>query len=319
MTLEQKVSWKCTLCIQRSLGHLEDSAMHHRGDKAMNMSPQNNQDAQVLLSSERVSKTTPQNESLEFTDLKSLMLTIRKFHKDMRQELGVLNATLKKLSKRMDTCEARLDQFCNRTGHSPRLSPRRSPGRSVKQHKDYEKIVQQLKNDLNEREQELLANDIEITGIQEEAGEKLDQIVVSLINKLGVELHAEDMVSAARIGSPNRQRPRPIIVRLSRRSLRDQCLKEARVRRDITTNGTGIPGPPRRFHVKERLTRVNRQLYLLARDMANHHKWKYVWTNKGKIYVRKSSGPDALTYRIRMESDIHKAFRHSTVGTNCQQ
>lgn len=110
-----------------------------------------------------------------------------------------------------------------------------------------------------------------------------------------------------------KQRPRPIVVRLARRALRDQLLKAARVRRGATTEGTDLPGPARKFYMNERLTRTNRLLFRRARELGDHHRWRFIWTRDGKIYARQHSGRDALRHRIRTEADLNRVFTRNNV------
>lgn len=57
-------------------------------------------------------------------------------------------------------------------------------------------------------------------------------------------------------GLPRKDRPRPIIVRLARRSVREELLKSVKVRRGTTTDGLGLPiHVPQKMHINERLTR----------------------------------------------------------------
>ncbi|CAG5037141.1 unnamed protein product [Parnassius apollo] len=51
-----------------------------------------------------------------------------------------------------------------------------------------ESTVNQLQADLNDRDQELLANDVELSGIPEESGENPTHLVLSVVTKLGVHL-----------------------------------------------------------------------------------------------------------------------------------
>ncbi|KAL4702898.1 hypothetical protein ACJJTC_016342 [Scirpophaga incertulas] len=125
---------------------------------------------------------------------------------------------------------------------------------------------------------ELLQNDVEITGVEEQKSEGLSHVVFTLANKLGEKLEQQDVVSAVRIGrmesgGETAGRPRPIVVRLVRRVVRDDLLRAARVRRGATTEGTGVPGAPRRFCINERLTRSNRLLFRRAREAGNRLKW----------------------------------------------
>lgn len=101
-------------------------------------------------------------------------------------------------------------------------------------------------------------------------------------------------------------RPRPLVVRLARRSLRDQLLTAARVRRGATTADMGMVSGAKRFYVNERLTRHNRHLFYRARAEGARAQWKYVWTKGGSIYARKEHG--APRYRLRCEDDLKKYF-----------
>ncbi|XP_050681186.1 uncharacterized protein LOC126976728 [Leptidea sinapis] len=172
--------------------------------------------------------------------------------------------------------------------------------------------VERLKFDLNDREQELLLTDVEITGLSEANGENPMHLVCLVSKKLGVELEERDIVSAVRVG-PKRGmtegaapvKPRPLAVRLSRRAQRDNMLRAARVRRGVNTEGFELPGPTDRFYVNKRLTKTNRQLFYDTRQ-AGTKGWKYVWTRDGRIYARKKNDTEAR--RIRCEADIKKYF-----------
>lgn len=109
-------------------------------------------------------------------------------------------------------------------------------------------------------------------------------------------------------GSIKGVRPRPIMVRLVRCSLRDELLWAARVRRGVDTSGI-IDGELRRYYFNEHLTPLNRYLFFKARGDGNRKGWRYVWTRGGKIYVRRST--DIPVYRVRAETDMYsKVFLH---------
>ncbi|CAH2063367.1 unnamed protein product, partial [Iphiclides podalirius] len=174
-----------------------------------------------------------------------------------REQLVLLNSNMSKLSERVETCENRIDSLCARMNEQERLIDEKSDSSLLS-------VIEQLKAGINERDQELLMNDIQFSCVPEQKGENPLHIVISLANKLGVSLSETDVVSCERLGrSPESVievsptiRPRLIVVRLARRALRDQLLQAARVRRGATTEGVGVPGPSRRFYVNERLTKI---------------------------------------------------------------
>ncbi|KAI5630931.1 hypothetical protein NE865_16355 [Phthorimaea operculella] len=194
-------------------------------------------------------------------------------------------------------------------------------------------LIENLKSELNDRDQELLQNDLEISGIPEVAGENPINIVSLVGSKLGVNILPSDIVSAARVGARRdyaaaaagaaagggagnnegaRTPIRQIAVRLVRRAQRDALLQAARVRRTIDTSGFDLPGEPRRFYVNERLTRINRQLFWRAREEKQRLKWKFAWTRDGVILVRKDQ--ESSVIRIRTEKDIARVFGAANVG-----
>ncbi|KAJ8721799.1 hypothetical protein PYW08_004201 [Mythimna loreyi] len=175
-------------------------------------------------------------------------------------------------------------------------------------------VVEQLKRDLNDRDQELMSNDVVITNVPEALGENTTHLLQLIGTKLGVTVEDRDIVCAERAGgrhikatSPSASaepRPRPIIVRLARRDQRDALLNGARVRRGATTENLGISGKPVRFYVNERLTRQNQQLFRQTRAAAGIHGWRFVWSRRGRILARCKPG-DPI-HRIASEEDIEK-------------
>ncbi|KAI5637524.1 hypothetical protein NE865_09811 [Phthorimaea operculella] len=194
-------------------------------------------------------------------------------------------------------------------------------------------VIENLKSELNDRDQELLQNDLEISGIPEVAGENPINIVSLVGSKLGVNILPSDVVSAMRVGARRdyagaaagaatgggarnnegeRTPIRQIAVRLVRRAQRDALLQAARVRRTVDTSGFDLPGEPRRFYVNERLTRINRQLFWKAREEKQRLKWKFAWTKDGVILVRKDQ--ESSISRIRTERDIARVFGTDNVS-----
>lgn len=166
-----------------------------------------------------------------------------------------------------------------------------------------------LQQQLQQRDQDLLSNDVEISGIPEHKVESVMHLTLAVALKLGMELEDRDIVSAMRVGPKSEPvegvepRPRPIVVRLTRRTLRDQLLKNARVRRGATTSDLGLPEhEPKKFYVNERLTKANRALFGKARDAGRTARWKYIWTSDGRVFGRKQKTSDRIV--LRNEEDI---------------
>ncbi|XP_046978142.1 uncharacterized protein LOC124543867 [Vanessa cardui] len=150
------------------------------------------------------------------------------------RELSRLSTTISEFNKRVDSVEKRLDNLekINQERHSEIVD------------KNATETIAQLRSELNDRDQENLLNDIEISGIEEKNGENPTNIVVLISKKIGVPLEERDIFSAERWGArriiadhSSQTRPRPIVVRLARRAVRDEMLRAARVRRGCDSSG----------------------------------------------------------------------------------
>lgn len=184
-----------------------------------------------------------------------------------------------------------------------------------------QEVIEQLRSDLNDREQVTLLNDVEISGIPEYEAESCVHIVSAVASKLGISLDQREVVNAARVG-PRRStalpgesipRPRPIIVSLARRALRDDFIRCSRVRRGtVTTADLGLPQHDvRRIYVNERMTKTNRKLFSLAREASRVHHWRFVWSREGRIQAKRDES--STVHRIRNEKDL-RVFENISVS-----
>ncbi|KOB74047.1 Zinc finger DNA binding protein [Operophtera brumata] len=139
-----------------------------------------------------------------------------------------------------------------------------------------EQTVSDLKTTLNDREQESLLNDVEITGLPEQKGENLANLIPFIASRMDMPLDERDIVSVERVGatkisqeestSTGTMRPRRVVFRFTRRTTRDALLQKARERRGLTSAELGLEGAPLRVFFNERLTRLNRLLSAKARE-----------------------------------------------------
>lgn len=235
---------------------------------------------------------------------------LREEMKAVRTEMQEFRTTINNLTTTVEVCNRRIDELAERVNAVENHQCGASTDTTA-----LERTIADLKIDLNDRDQELLCNDIEIAGLPEEKNENCCHTALTVAQKLGVHIEEGDLVSAERVGPIRRTqsseevagRPRPLVLRLTRRALRDRLLAAARVRRGTTTPaGIASGSTARPFYVNERLTPTNRQLFYKARAETSRLEWKYVWTREGKIYVRKGDGEPR--FRLRSEADLAKIF-----------
>lgn len=221
-----------------------------------------------------------------------------------RREMADFRSVVAAINERLDGFDRRLDTI-----------EQRKPLSAGIEVVELEKTVAQLKNELNERDQEALSADLDIGHLPEIKGENILHTVVHVAAKLGVTLEERDIVFVERVGGAVRvgeeKRARRVVVRLARRQLRDDLLSAARVRRTLTTTQLDMVVPPQRIYLNERLTRYNRLLFHRVREECRKQQWRYSWTKRGRIYVREADGKPA--YPIRSDADLIRVFKIDTV------
>ncbi|CAG9785489.1 unnamed protein product [Diatraea saccharalis] len=244
-------------------------------------------------------------------------MEMRAFREEMREELCSacletkwLNDTVAALTGRLTECEGRVGVLNERViTLETRLTTEKVDNASLIAE------IDRMKSELNDRDQDLLLTELEVTCIQEQPNESLLHIIGTVATKLGVHLDEQDIVSVVRMGHVLDAsqtfavlRTRPIVVRLARRVVRDKLLEAARVRRGVTTEGMGLPGKPAQFFLNERLTKYNGMLFRRARQMGRERGWRFIWSRNGRIFARQHPGVGSIRYGIRAEADLDRVF-----------
>lgn len=248
----------------------------------------------------------------QYTELSREMRLFREEMRGLRQEIKDFRAELCEMRSNITAYNKRVDEFDERLTY---LENQTKVSFSRCDEIDrLEATVAQLKDEVNERDQDLLRGDIEITNLPEVKGENPHHIVTVVAAKLGVGLTENDIILAERIGRKSDSdsqkegdtRGRRLVVRLARPSLRDEFLRNARTRRGVTTDGLELGLPATRFYVNERLTHKNKHLFYIVRETAKRLHWKYTWTKYGKIYARQEEGK--AVRQIKSEADVKRVF-----------
>ncbi|CAG5023804.1 unnamed protein product [Parnassius apollo] len=223
----------------------------------------------------------------EFRDvLKNLESDFKQITESLTQEVCNLKLEVNTLSEKVQALEN--ENMCIHKEIESR--------KTAQTNAHLESIVTELQQQTTYKDQEALLNDVEIVGIPEFSGESTMHIVLTVASKLGVSLTKQDIVYAervgrrlnwlhkdTRIGNQNNTslsisaRPLAVIDLLTH-----HLLKNARVRRTLTTGDLGLPPhESTTFYVNERLTKINRILFAKTREIARNLNWKFVWTKGG--------------------------------------
>lgn len=170
--------------------------------------------------------------------------------------------------------------------------------------------IRDMKTQLNISEQKVRVNNIEIFGVPERRSESLSETVIEIARTAGVTVTRNDMEFITRVAPKiTTGRPKPIIVKFVRQSLKDEILRAVRKRKGVTTQDIGIPGDKRQIYLNDHLTPANKNLYSLTRAAGKEQGFRYTWTSYTKIYARKNDGVPSI--RIRNEADLIKLKQHN--------
>jgi regulator of replication initiation timing len=251
---------------------------------------------------------------------------LNSFRLEVNSSTNSLLAEIKGLKQKVDSVTGKINALeLENAALKSELAECKSSNSPANDTQALHEKVSRLELQLDERDQATLVNDLEISGVPELKEESTVHIVMALATKIGVRLEEGDIVSADRVGpvreaapsegsQPARPRPRPLVVRLARRALRDALLKGARVRRGATTEGIGLSDHiATKFHIHDRLTKNNRVLFK-ARERGRSEQWRFIWTKEGRIYARKSES--SKVHRIRAETDLDRFFTVASTNLN---
>lgn len=175
--------------------------------------------------------------------------------------------------------------------------------------------LQVIKQQVNTQVKDSLKNHLEIIGLPESPNESLSHMAILIAKKVGVALEESDIDWVSRAGSKKaaiintnetvpKNFPRPLVIRLQRRSKRSEILGEALKRKNLTSEHI-TDGPIQRLFVNERLTKDTRLLFREARQRAKLHNFQRCWMN-GEVYLRQA---DKQPHKhISSQSDLDSLF-----------
>lgn len=333
-----KLNWKCPTCASKASSRKDDNtpARGTLQQARRNDSPPMLDDSKVIPEVHSVNAapggasdiTSPISipDQSEHPEVISPILgpggvgDITQFKQYLKQFQDIfdnMKGNMQALSNSLSSCQNEMAEF------RQEISDMRDKIRSLEQYESEVKALRievlELKSELAQRDQQQLSNDIELNGITEIKGENLQQIVDVIATKLGVDLDVRDVDCVRRVGRrrtdddgeiDSEQRPRPVVLRMTRRAPRDQILRAARVRRTLTTDQIEVPGAPRRVYINEHLTRANRILYGKTRAFARENGFKYAWVRNGQVHLRRVD--QGRIYWIRSEEDLRDMIRKDT-------
>ncbi|XP_078000068.1 uncharacterized protein LOC144452789 [Glandiceps talaboti] len=153
--------------------------------------------------------------------------------------------------------------------------------------------------ELHDLQQYTRRNNLEIHGIPEQPDEDTDSIVTKVANTVGVRITSSDIDISHRLPSRSHQEhitPAPIIVRFTRRTICNNIYAARKRLKNKSTKDINIGNhSDNRIYINENLSPANKQLFHKTNEKKKYNlKWKFIWTNNGRIFVKRNEEGRAL-------------------------
>jgi hypothetical protein len=159
-----------------------------------------------------------------------------------------------------------------------------------------ENTTAQISSNLNDLDQYIRRDTLEIKGIAVQRDDNTDDLVCSVAALVNVHMQPEDITISHRLKVPrDANTPPTIIVKFVQRSLRDKLYFAKKYLRDKSTSDLNIwQSATNKIFVSENLTPKNNLLFKKCLAVKKSKNYRFIWTQYGKIYLRKNSNSSAI-------------------------
>ena len=257
--------WKCSLCDKRKSQPIVASTK-------LTILPSNE-----ATSTPRVNNEATEN-SLTIQNINTVVNDMRSFFNEKFLELEQITRVLNDYGHRINDME---DNCKTLTFNTQNLDVR-----------------------VDNLEQATLSNNLEISGVPLNHPEDLAGIVQKISIGISHPIEKTDWSNVYRQHrQTNQDKPPSIILVFNDRSKRNSFLSSAKKVRGLTTTKIGVAGDESFIFVNEHLTKARKKLFYTAKAFRAANNYKYLWTNKGKIYLRKNDGCQAINVNFYTNFD----------------
>lgn len=158
----------------------------------------------------------------------------------------------------------------------------------VKQQKEIQDLLTRIQ-DLEQRSRNC---NLEISNVPETAKEDAVLIAVKIGQVLGIQNAKEQIQVAHRVMS--KKSPKPLIVNLCSRSVRDQWLQAYRAKKMMFTDELNSHFTRQRVYINQHLAPHLKLLLGQVKSFARDNGIKYVWTRDNKIFVKQDDNHNII-------------------------
>lgn len=225
------------------------------------------------------------------------------FEREMRNELRDLRNEQKGIVQSLEHSQADIDDL------KKRLEVELAKNEKLRSENDalgakcqvLEDRVVDLQKRVLQIEQYSRNCNLEIQGVEKQGNENVVEIVSRLGKVINEPISQGDIVACHRVPTRNSDKTN-IVVQFRSRDKRECALKKAKKMR-LTNEDLGYESTLP-IYVNEHLCPTLKRLLGMAVKKKHDHKWKSVWSFKGKIYAKKTETSPMI--HIADESDLAK-------------
>ena len=172
--------------------------------------------------------------------------------------------------------------------------------------------AQRMKESINNMEQYSRRDCLELHGIPVRADiddnrEDTNKIVTKIGELMNVQIGDEDISISHRLPQSKKYQGKrgepPIIVKFTRREVKDRFYRARKKLRNITTQDLGFESS-KHIYVNESLTEQNKDLFKECVKVKKELQFTFIWTSNGKIYLRKNES--SPVHHINTKADLRK-------------
>lgn len=164
--------------------------------------------------------------------------------------------------------------------------------------------IEELEINLNDLQKQHIKNKVEIRGIPREEKEDLQTMMSTLYANLKL-APVTDMIQVYRKGKKHSL----FVIDFKTLSDKEVLLKAAKTfnkeNQDFKLNSShlGYNGNKQPVYISESLTPMSRKILGMARALVKEGHYKYCWTSRGNVLIRKKDGESALILRSCAQLD----------------
>ena len=237
---------------------------------------------------------------------------------EMNESMKFLNTSFEEIKTKVGNLENRLDDVVKENNFLKKESSRLS-----KENTNLANLTNNLSRDLNDIQQYLRRDCCEITGLPVVHGENTNDLVKRVGLLMDLELQDDDIsvshrlpkneasyssrlndgtVSSGRIVDKALQFPK-IIVKFVKRDTKELFYKSRKKLSGKTTKDIDLGRiSDNNIYISESLTAKNRVLFKECLKFRRNYKFKFIWTNQGRVYMRRDK--DSPSKIISCQADL---------------